>query len=109
MGAAVTFEPGTALELGGVHFRFVQGVKAADDVRMDILVPRWTKVSMKLGYVMADFYAQNERVLYPHRGDKAGERYIYACKGAQLLGWEHAADHLDFERAQAQARREAAA
>lgn len=105
----VTFKPGDNFELGGVHFRFVQGRKDPDDVRMDLLIPRWVPVSMKLGYVMADFYAQNERVLYPYRGDKAGDRYIIACQVAQFAGWEEAAAQLDYEREQAAARRKKAA
>lgn len=103
----MSFAPGDCIEIGGVHLRFVQGAKAPNDVRLDIFVPDWTAVSMKLGYVMADFYAQNERILYPARGDQAGDRYIIACQGAQRLGWEDAAAQLDYEREEAKRRRAA--
>lgn len=52
-------------------------------------------------------YAQNERVLYPHRGEDAGDRYLTACRGAQFMGWEEAAAQLEFEREQARQRRAA--
>jgi hypothetical protein len=100
------FEPGLQFPVAGyTHFRFVQGDKAAKDVRMEIFIPQWTKVSMKLGFVLADFYAQNERVLYPYLGNKAGARYISFCRGAQSVGWEAAAEQLDLERAHAAQRR----
>ena len=100
------FEPGLQFPVGGyMHFRFVQGAKALEDVRMEILIPQWTKASMKLGFVLADFWAQNERVLYPYRGDEAGEKYLAECRHAQIAGWEAAAAHLDLERQRARARR----
>lgn len=100
------FEPGDQFPVGGyTHVRFVQGDKAAEDVRMEMLVPQWCKVSMKLGFVLADFYAQNERVLYPGLGQRAGDKYITFCRAAQFLGWEAAAEQLDLERQIARARR----
>lgn len=102
----MSFHAGMSGDIGGVHWQVLQGRKHPDDLRLDVRAPRFVPVSMALGYLFADFYAQNERTLYPYRGDKAGDRYIIACKGAQLLGWEHAAEHLAYERAEARARRE---
>lgn len=68
---------------------------------------------MKFNFLCADFYAQNEATLQQQgaigrrEGHEPGERFIGFIKGAMRLGWEDAADQLDFEREEARARRAA--
>lgn len=100
----MSFRAGDHGEIFGVEWRIVRGRKHPEDLRLEIRTPKFLPVSMVLGYLFADFYAQNERVLYPHIRD-AGRRYRIAIHGAQTLGWQDAADQLAYEREQANARR----
>ncbi|MCR4341993.1 MAG: hypothetical protein NUW01_19115 [Gemmatimonadaceae bacterium] len=101
------FHAGQHGDIGGVEWRVVTGRKAPGDLRLDVRAVRFIPVKMDLGFLFADFYAQNERVLYPHRGDEAGDRYVNFIRGAMYLGWQDAAEQLAFERAEAAARRAA--
>lgn len=105
------FAVGQHGEIGGVQWRVVQGRKAPDDLRLDIRCPRFVAVKMDVGFLFADFYAQNERTLalagYLARSvaTTPGQRYINFLVGAQRMGWEVAAEQLAFERAEAASRR----
>lgn len=63
-------------------------------------------VPMPLGFLLADFFHDNEDVLYPPSdGYQGGERYLTAVRGAVRLGWEAAAEHLGDERERADLQR----
>lgn len=88
-------------DLSGVRWRIVTGKKGPGDLRLDLLAPRWVPVSMALGFLFADFYAQNEETLYPRAaGYSAGDRYMHFVNGAAFLGWEVAHEQLLYERTQ---------
>ena len=98
------FHVGQTGTIGSVRWRIVEGKKSPSDQRLDILCSQFAPVKMDLGFLFADFYAQNERRLaeegYLSRSvaRDAGARYRYFIEGSQLLGWEAASDQLAFER-----------
>lgn len=103
--AAVRFHVGqTGFIAPAVEWRVVQGKKAPDDLRLDIRSVRFAPVSMKLGFLFADFYAQNEQTLQRRGAIKirpgvpAHDRYLAFIEGAMHMGWEDASDQLDLER-----------
>ena len=83
---------------GNIHWRVVEGRKSEDDLRLDLLVPRWTAVPMGLGFLFADFFYENENVLYPPSRYRGGQMYLDFCGGAAHLGWEHARQLLAEQR-----------
>jgi hypothetical protein len=99
-------------DLAGIQWRIVQGRKSPDDLRLEIRCTDWVPPTMALGFLFADFYAQNEETLRQDgylrisSGRNAGERYLNFIKGAMFLGWKAAYDQLMFERRE---RRERAA
>lgn len=106
------FTAGMAGDIGGVQWRVVQGKKSPSDLRLDICCPQFVPVKMDVGFLFADFYADNERVLAAEGyltgvAPDAGARYITFLKGAQFAGWEVAADQLHLERAAKAAKRAA--
>lgn len=100
------FRVGDNGTIGGVSWRVVQGRKSPSDLRLDLYVPRWVPPSMTLGFLFADFYAQNERTLaeegYLARSVAAqpGQRYLNFLTAAMepWIGWEGARDQLEYER-----------
>jgi hypothetical protein len=93
------FNAGMGGDIGGVKWRVVQGKKAENDMRLDILVPRWTAVSMGVGFLFADMFHENEDLLYPpSRGYQGGDMYLRFCEGATRVGWETAYDMLKQQR-----------
>lgn len=92
--------------VSGIPYRIVQGRKAADDLVIELYANgRWRRVGMEVGFLLADFFADNEdRVLYPN--DRArrvaaggGEYYMSECWRAVKDGWQSAAQKLRLERA----------
>lgn len=93
----------------GITLRVEQGKKAADDLRMDIFVGRWVPIPMAFGAILADFFYENEEVLYPPRGDagpKGGKKYLDYLQGAAYVGWEAAESYLQDEKEAARQRRQ---
>lgn len=94
-------------DIGGVRWRVVQGKKSANDLRLDISTDGWIAPRMTLGFLFADFYANNERTLaqegYLARSviEQPGKRYLNFIIAAMepWLGWEVSAAQLEFERA----------
>lgn len=107
---------GDQAEHSGFNFRVVRGSKSADDLRLEVLaMGRWRPVRMSLGFFLADFFYENEDVLYPrephdparclkpgcdgskHRG---GQKYIGELRKAGRQGWQATDAFLEAERAE---------
>lgn len=84
----------------GISYRVVQGRKSADDLRLEFRVNgEWRPVAMDIGFLLADFFFENEHVLYPRsQGYRGGWKYIQALQRAALDGWEAALSDLDQEK-----------
>ncbi len=103
------FSPGQRFEVGGLNFRVERGEKPARvpgeiDLRLDVYNgTRWVPVTMTTGFMLADFFHENEEVLYPPPQFKGGAKYLSECRGAARDGWEHTANRLRLERKYKQA------
>lgn len=93
-------------ELAGQRFRVQRGVKSPDDLRLDWYTPTgWRAVPMSPGAMMADFFFENEDVLYPpDMGNQGGSKYIALLRHAARHGWQKANAGLLAERAAKQDR-----
>jgi hypothetical protein len=82
--------------------RVVKGKKAEDDLRFEWQVPggEWRAVTMAAGGIMADFWYENEDVLYPpSAGFLGGEKYAQYLDQAMREGWDAADAVLQGEKA----------
>lgn len=94
------FQPGQSGELNGIDWRVVQGKKARDDRRLDLSTSGWRSVPMSLGFLLADFFVENENVLYPPSPTRrGGEMYMDFCRGSVLVGWEASHEYILGQRA----------
>lgn len=90
---------GQSFSIDDMHFRVVAGKKGPDDLRLDQLVDgKWVAVRMAVGGMMADFFFENEEVLYPPPA-KGGKKYLDYVRDAARFGWERAEAALRVERA----------
>lgn len=65
----------------------------------DSAVGYWRPVKMELGFVLADFFYENEERLYPqHQRFMGGQYYLQACYNATIFGWQDARERTDKER-----------
>lgn len=95
-------------EVNGLAFRVVLGKHTAGipgerDLRIDVLTPAgWRNVEMGLVFMLVDFLAENEEVLYPSKvngGTARGSAYfIDRVRFAANYGWERAVKLLRMER-----------
>jgi hypothetical protein len=93
------FRAGAVGQAGGVEYRIVQGKKHPDDLRLDLRARDWVPVGMALGFLLSDFFNENENVLYPpEQGFKGGKMWLDYLIGAAEAGWEAAADLLRDQR-----------
>jgi hypothetical protein len=80
-------------------FRCVPGSKGQRDLRLEWFVRgAWRAVPMAAGLVMADFFFENENVLFPWPA-KGGGMYLGAVTEAARKGWMPVAARLADERA----------
>lgn len=89
------FQAGQTGDFNGIQWRIVNGKKHPEDLRLDICSPSWRSIPMALSFLEADFFTENERVLYPN-GDR--DKYLKFLRGAVILGWEVAHDQLEEEK-----------
>lgn len=94
---------GLQVELDGLRFRVVAGRKSPDDLRLECWVDgSWRPVRMALGAFLADFFYENEEVLFPYP-KKGGRKYLDYLRDAAKYGWEKADAVLRVERAKKRA------
>jgi hypothetical protein len=107
-GLTRRFTVGHHGEFAGIDWRVVRGRKAPDDLRLEFRAMEFQPVSMSLGFLMADFFCENEDVLFPpEQGFEGGGRYARFCRGAVLHGWPAAVAQLEDEKKRAALRRAA--
>ena len=85
----------------GILLRVVPGKKSAEDLRLEWQIPggEWRAVTMATGAIMADFWYENEDVLYPRAaGFKGGEKYAQYLGVAMREGWGVADATLQSEK-----------
>lgn len=88
------WKAGDELVVDGLHFRVVQGAKSPEDLRLELeLGSGWRPVNMSWGALMADFFFENEDVLYPPEerhlhGRIGGQYYLNYCARAAREGWQ---------------------
>ncbi len=103
------FEVGAKFVLAGITFRVERGSKPTSngvDQRLDWLTPDgWRAVPMAVGYLLADFFTDNEDILYPPGSVSSqggtcvgGEKYMRALRRAKNHGWRAAAEETSYER-----------
>lgn len=91
---------GDERDIDGLRFRVTQGVKSPDDLRLDVKADgSWRAVHMRLGAFLADFFFENEDVLYPPPA-KGGRKYLTYLRDATRYGWTKADAVLRIERRQ---------
>lgn len=93
------WQPRPWFEVDGLWFKVERGKKAPDDLRLDILAAyrdeetglveaRALPVSMSFSAILADFFYENENVLYPPPRFKGGKRHSQHMALAEQQGWE---------------------
>jgi hypothetical protein len=99
------WKPGDEIEVDGVRFRVVAGKKTPNggmgqDLRLDWWTGgRWQAVGMGVGFLLADFFFENEEVLYPQAlGHLGGKKYLRFVKHAAERGWRYAVVELRAEQ-----------
>lgn len=95
----------------GVQYRVRQGRKGPTDLVIDIRTDGWVPVPMNLGFLLSDFFQQNEDRLYPpSAGGRGGGYYHRELEYSRRYGWRACVAKLkkERERREAQRRRDAA-
>jgi len=99
------FHAGDAYEVDGLRFRVRPGSKQAASgvdlvLEMQSASGSWVPVRMVLGFFLADFFYENEEVLYPQaHGKLGGKKYLNACRDAAVRrGWQRQWEFLELER-----------
>lgn len=103
-----SFAPGQTGGIGGVSWRLVRGRKHPEDIRLDILVPDWTALTMGFCGFASEVFYWNENILFPPPHLRGGAMYLDFLKDAAYNGWEQANEKLQAQRRAAAARRAAA-
>ena len=105
------FKDGDLFQFHGAMFRVVKGKKSPDDLRLDMwlgtrMEGQWVPVKASWVFLMSDFIYENEDVLYPPTGRRAGgEKFMKALREAVRDGWVAATQTLEAERRSAAERR----
>lgn len=97
------WKEGDTAEVSGLKFRVVKGYKGPDDLRLEVFINNdygdWVPVPMNLGFVLADFFGENEDHLYPpEQGYAGGNYYVNHLYLARKHGWEYAQNRLAAEK-----------
>lgn len=94
------FIEGDVFEVDGIEFWIQRGEKGPGDLRLMMLTPTgWRPIRMTLGFFLADFFYENEEVLYPpEQGYAGGGYYLERCREAAEAGWRSAQVRLNGER-----------
>jgi len=100
------FNAGEYFNVSGIEFRVEQGRKHPDD-RVLLWWSQeygWKPIEMTVGFLLADFFFENEEVLYP-KPAKGGDYYLDACEVAARNGWRQADEQLKAAKVRAAERR----
>lgn len=103
------FAIGDEYRIGGLTFRVERGEKEpvagrGVDFRLDVWTSDgWRSVTMELGFFLADFFTENEDILYPPYASNGktylgGKKYLYACGTAYNQGYRAAQAGLEWDK-----------
>lgn len=94
------FQAGDTFELWPVHYRIVQGCKGPDDLRLEWRAAgEWRPVTMAHSALHADFFCENEEILYPTCRGQRGAHYFLGWLGtATKVGWDEAVRRLNEDK-----------
>ena len=95
------WQAGWTYVVAGLPLRVVPGRKSSDDLVMQWRVNgEWWSIPMAATAIIADFWYENEDVLYPPtRGFLGGRKYTRYLRKAIEEGWESAEAELQSEKA----------
>lgn len=74
----------------GIRYRVVEGRKKPGDLRLERRIDgEWQPVRMESGFMLADFFFENEHVVFPRAdGYRGGYEYLKELHNAARHGWE---------------------
>ena len=80
----------------GIQWRVTPGRKGPDDLRLEMHINgEWQPAKMEIGFLMADFFFENEHVLYRRSdGYRGGYEYLKELHNAARYGWENTQQKL---------------
>jgi len=88
------FHDGYMEEISGLPFRVRQGRKHENDLVLEWHTgDSWRAIDMRAGFLLADFFYENEHVLYPPPA-QGGEKYRRAMERAIQRGYDEATAEL---------------
>ena len=97
--------PGAEFELDGLRWRVVRGRKQSRvpgeiDLRLEHLTPQgWRPTAMALLFMLADFWYENEDLLYPRPRFQGADYLLRAVGRAAKNGYQSEVDRLEAEKA----------
>lgn len=102
------FNAGDREDFDGVAFRVVEGRKAPGDLRLEVQARNglWRPVTMRMVFFLADFFFENEELLYPPPRYLGGAKFRRAVKQAMEKGYKQADASLQVERQRKDAQRD---
>lgn len=99
------FHDGEHFNLSPVEYRVVRGRKSAGDLRLEWRWnAEWQPVPLDHVFLIVDFVADNENVLFPPPAAGGGYVHRFIVK-ALKYGWRQARHDLQLERARRDERR----
>jgi hypothetical protein len=90
--------PAPPFTLDGVDYRCEPGEKFDGDVLLMMRASTWIPAQMSTGFVLADFYYDNERARYSKPWHQGGDMYGGYCGLASLRGFRQAVIRLENDR-----------
>jgi hypothetical protein len=94
------WQPGDDLMLDGIRYRVTNGRKGPTDLKLEMRAPDlWLPAPMSAGFVLADFFHENEDGLYPPPRYEGGDMFLAWCALAALHGWRRPFNKLEQARA----------
>lgn len=102
------WQVGEPFEVDGLRWRVVKGKKSPDDLRLEHLTPNgWRPTAMAMLFMLADFWYENEDLLYPKPRYQGADYLLREVTRAAKQGWQVAQAKLQKEKEQKRARERA--
>lgn len=90
---------GTEFELDGLSWRVVKGRKAPGDLRLEHMTTSgWRPTAMALVFMLADFWYENEDLLYPKPKFQGADYLLRAIERAAKNGYQSEVERLEGEK-----------
>lgn len=93
------FYVGWKTDIGGVHYRVVEGYKSPEDLRLEWrCAGQWRPVHMAHAALHTQFFFENEDALYRSPRSAGGNYFLGFLHDAAKRGWETAVQKLEDEK-----------